>query len=335
MIAVDKIHRWYGRTHAVRGVSLGVSRGEVLGLLGPNGAGKSSTIRMIAGVLEPHAGRVSIAGHDTMTAPIAARRSLGYLPESAPVYNEMSARSFVLHRAAMAGVPRRERRNRVDAALERCRVRNVSKQRTGTLSKGYRQRVALAGAIVHGPPVLVLDEPTNGLDPTQLREARSLIAELAEDRTVLICSHVLGEVERICGRVVIIGGGRVLADEPVRHQPGAGCAVAEAFGVDGEGGPLVVPGLKVSTEPLGSGWTRFTGSKVTDDGAPLPGQSAVERLGAAITSRGGRLRLLTDRPDAVGGSLESLFVSVLESAETGAEDAEGQVGEQQAGEDSR
>ncbi|MEL6798085.1 MAG: ABC transporter ATP-binding protein, partial [Planctomycetota bacterium] len=245
------LHRWYGRTHAVRGVNLSIDRGEVLGLLGPNGAGKSSTIRMITGVLEPHGGRVTIAGRDAIADGRAARADMGYLPESAAVYSEMSVLGYLLHRAAVLGVARRERRLRVGSAMERCRVSDVAAKRCGALSKGYRQRVALAGAIVHSPSVLVLDEPTNGLDPNQLRDARSLIAELAEDRTVLICSHVLSEIERVCGRAVIIGGGRVLADAPVSSLRGSRGCVAEVRGVDS----IEIAGAEVIGEPIEGGWT--------------------------------------------------------------------------------
>ncbi len=282
----------------MRGVSLELDRGEVVGLLGPNGAGKSSTIRVIAGVLEPHGGRVTIGGRDAVSDPVAARASLGYLPESAAVYSEMSVQGYLSHRAAVLGVPRRERRARVESSLERCRIGDVSRKRTGALSKGYRQRVALAGAIVHDPSVLVLDEPTNGLDPNQLRDARSLIADLAADRTVLICSHVLSEIERVCGRAVIIGGGRVLADAAVDSLRGTGGCVAEVRGVD----RLAVEGATVETEPLGDGWVRLV---IRGAGPDLR-----ERSGAALASRGAVIRELRDETE----SLEDVFVRVLESA---------------------
>lgn len=298
MIALHDLHRWYGRTHAVRGVSLALDRGEVVGLLGPNGAGKSSTIRVIAGVLEPHGGSLTIAGRDALAEPQAARASLGYLPESAAVYSEMSVRGYLMHRAAVLGVGRRERRSRVDGAMERCRVTDVARKRTGALSKGYRQRVALAGAIVHDPAVLVLDEPTNGLDPNQLRDARSLIAELAEDRTVLICSHVLSEIERVCGRAVIIGGGRVLADAAVSSLRGAQGCVAEARGVDS----FELADASVESEPLAGGWLRLLVSGNGDD--------LRERVGSALAQQGAVVRELRDATE----SLEDVFVRVLESA---------------------
>ena len=298
MIAVHDLHRWYGRTHAVRGVSLRIDRGEVVGLLGPNGAGKSSTLRMIAGVLAPHGGSVTIAGRDAIADGRAASADMGYLPESAAVYNEMSVLGYLLHRAAVLGVPRRERRARVGAARERCRVADVAAKRCGALSKGYRQRVALAGASVHSPSVLVLDEPTNGLDPNQLRDARSLIAELAENRTVLICSHVLSEIERVCGRAVIIGGGRVLADAPVASLRGTRGCVAEVRGVDS----IEIEGAEVSGEPIEGGWTRLS---VTGDVADLR-----EKIGSELAARGAVVRELRDARE----SLEDVFVQVIESA---------------------
>lgn len=275
-----------------------------MGLLGANGAGKSSTIRMIAGVLSPHGGRVTIAGRDALAEPRAARASLGYLPESAAVYSEMSVRGYLSHRAAVLGVSRRDRRGRVSSAMERCRVSDVARKRCGALSKGYRQRVALAGAIVHDPAVLVLDEPTNGLDPNQLRDARSLIAELAADRTVLICSHVLSEIERVCARAVIIGGGRVLADAALSSLRGTRGCVAEVRGL----AAFEIEGASVSSTPLEDGWVRLT---VTGGEAGERDRAGLrERVGSALASRGAVVRELRDSTE----SLEDVFVRVLESS---------------------
>lgn len=239
-----------------------------------------------------------IAGRDASAEPKAARACMGYLPESAAVYSEMSVRGYLLHRAAVLGVPRRERQVRVGSAMERCRVSDVRQKRAGALSKGYRQRVALAGAIVHDPSVLVLDEPTNGLDPTQLRDARSLISDLSADRTVLICSHVLSEIERVCGRAVIIGGGRVLADAAVASLRGTRGCVAEVRGIDG----LEVEGARVEAEAMGEGWVRLA---VSGGGSDLR-----ERVGSALAARGATVRELRDATE----SLEDVFVRVLESA---------------------
>jgi len=212
MIEVRNIEKAFGRVRAVRGVSFDVPRGQVAGLLGANGAGKTTTIRMITGYLPPDAGSISVDGCDTLEDSLEARRKIGYLPESAPAYAEMTAEGYLGYRARLFRLPRRERRGAVERVLERCRLQPVRRRRVGQLSKGFRQRVGLAAAMLHDPPVLVLDEPTNGLDPAQIREARTLIRDLAEDRTVLVSSHILPEIERTCDRVIIMAAGMVRAD---------------------------------------------------------------------------------------------------------------------------
>jgi ABC-2 type transport system ATP-binding protein len=212
MLDVAGVHKFFGRFHAVRGVSFRVTRGEVVGLLGPNGAGKTTTIRMITGFLPPDRGAVTIDGKDTVEDSAEARRRVGYLPESAPLYAEMTPRAYLMFRAELFGLSRASRRDAVGRVLERCWIRGVADKRISQLSKGYRQRVALAGALLHDPPLLVLDEPTNALDPSQVRETRRLIRELGSDRVVLLSSHVLAEVEMVCSRVVIIARGTVRAD---------------------------------------------------------------------------------------------------------------------------
>jgi ABC-2 type transport system ATP-binding protein len=212
MVRVEGVHKFFGRVWAVRGVSFELVPGQIAGLLGPNGAGKTTTIRMIAGFLLPDSGRVVIDGRDTVDDPSAARRNLGYLPESTPLYPEMRVQDYLHYRGRLFGLWRRERTIAVEHVLERCWLRDMRKRRIGKLSKGYRQRVGLASAMLHSPKVLVLDEPTNGLDPSQIGETRRLVRELASDRTMLVSSHILPEVERLCDRVVIIAGGRVRAD---------------------------------------------------------------------------------------------------------------------------
>lgn len=227
MIDAQDLHKSYGPVRALRGLTCTVRPGEVTGLLGPNGAGKSTSIRMLAGRLMPDRGAVTIAGHDALAAPLRARRAIGYLPESAPLYPEMTPAGYLAYRAALYAIPRRRRRPRIDHALERCALREVARRRIGALSKGYRQRVALAGAILHDPPVLILDEPTTGLDPAQVRALRDLIRDLAHERTVLLSSHVLAEVEQTCARILIIARGTLRADgtpealsaQAARHRP--------------------------------------------------------------------------------------------------------------------
>ncbi len=221
MIHVHEVSKSFGRTRAVRGVGFTLEKGGVTGLLGPNGAGKTTTIRMIAGFLVPDAGRITLAGHDVATDPIPAKRLLGYLPESAPLYPEMTTGRYLDYRARLFNLGRTDRRAAVGRSIERCRLGEVSDRRIGVLSKGYRQRVGLASVLLHDPPVLILDEPTNGLDPSQIRTTRGLIRELAEDRTVLLCTHIIPEAERTCERILVIAGGRLIADGTPASLAGA------------------------------------------------------------------------------------------------------------------
>jgi ABC-2 type transport system ATP-binding protein len=222
MILVREISKSYGRVRAVRNVSLELPAGQVAGLLGPNGAGKTTTIRMITGVHPPDSGRVTIGGADIVTESARARRQIGYLPESAPLYPEMTPLGYLDYRGRLFGMDRPTRRRAAMRALDRCRVGAMARRRIGALSKGYRQRVGLASAMLHDPPVLILDEPTNGLDPSQIRETRSLMRELAEDRTMLLCSHILPEIERTCDRVIVMAGGRIRADGSPDELTGGG-----------------------------------------------------------------------------------------------------------------
>ncbi len=213
MIVAHAISKRFGRTRAVRDVSFTLEDGQIAGLLGPNGAGKSTTIRMVTGFICPDQGRVSIAGADTISNPENARRQLGYLPEASPCYPEMRAIDYLIYRARLQGLSRRPAKQAANKAAEQCRLDpSMSRKRIGTLSKGYRQRVGLAAALVHNPSVLVLDEPTNGLDPAQIRDARSLIRELAQGRTMLVSSHILPEIERTCDRIIIVVAGEIRAD---------------------------------------------------------------------------------------------------------------------------
>src|SRR5690606_15251847 len=212
MIEVSNLVKDYGTVVAVRDISFRVGRGEVVGFLGPNGAGKSTTLRMLAGFLGPSAGTIRIHGHDVQREPLAARRHLGYMPEAAPLYPELRVREYLLFRAALKRVPRRERARAVEAAMERAAVTELADTLILHLSKGYRQRVALADALVASPPLLILDEPTAGLDPNQNREVRRLIRELGETHTILLSTHILSEVEATCDRALVIDRGRLVAE---------------------------------------------------------------------------------------------------------------------------
>lgn len=212
MIRLDHVSRSFGPVHAVRDVSFDVPAGQVAGILGPNGAGKTTTIRMITGALPPTAGRVTVAGHDTIDASIDARRHLGYLPEGAPLYPEMPVQRYLRYRAALFGLRGPRRAAAAGSAIERCWLGEVRTRPIGHLSKGFRQRVGLAAALLHDPPALVLDEPTSGLDPAQIAETRRLIRDLAGDHTMLIVSHLLPEVERTCDRIIVLARGAIRAD---------------------------------------------------------------------------------------------------------------------------
>lgn len=221
MILVENLVKYYGEYPAVRGVSFEVPKGRVVGFLGPNGAGKSTTMRILAGFLTASGGRASIAGKDVFTDPIAARRNIGYMPESCPLYPELRVAEYLKFRAGLKGLGWAARRKRIDYVLERCWLKDVRTQLIGTLSKGYRQRVGLADALLADPPVLILDEPTAGLDPTQIRETRKLIRELGRQHTMLLSTHILTEVEMTCDSAVIIYQGEVVEDgtlDAIRHK---------------------------------------------------------------------------------------------------------------------
>lgn len=216
MIEVDRVSKQFGSVQAVRDVSMTIQPGVVTGLLGPNGAGKTTLIRMMTGFLTPSRGSVRICGHDAIEDSGRARACVGSLPESAPLYPEMRVRQFLEYRAQVFGVSRAKRRAAIDSALTRCNVADMASRRIGQLSKGYRQRVGLAAAILHDPAVLILDEPSSGLDPTQIHELRSLIRQLATGgptgkRVVLLSSHYLPEVQATCDEILIIARGQLKA----------------------------------------------------------------------------------------------------------------------------
>lgn len=215
------VERRYGRRLALAGLDLRLDRGEVLGLLGPNGAGKSTCLRILSGNLAPSAGRVAIAGHDLVRTPLRAKRRLGYLPERAPIYPELTVDEFLRFSARLRRLPRRELAEAVDRVKSRTGLAGAGARLLGRLSKGWRQRVGLAQALVHDPDLVILDEPTDGLDPVQTREVRDLIAELADQAAVILASHVLPEVQAVCTRVMILRKGRVEHDADLRSEAAA------------------------------------------------------------------------------------------------------------------
>jgi ABC-2 type transport system ATP-binding protein len=212
MIKTQHLTKRYDRLTAVDDVSFEVSPGEVLGFLGPDGAGKTTTMRMLAGFITPSSGSASICGHDVVEDPLAAKAALGYLPEGAPVYGEMTVGGFLDFIADLRHLEGARRRERLAHVIEHLQLKSVLGQSIDTLSKGFRRRVGLAQAIVHDPPVLILDEPTDGLDPNQKHEVRALINDMARDKIIVISTHILEEVEAVCSRAIIIARGRIVAD---------------------------------------------------------------------------------------------------------------------------
>src|SRR4051812_26872952 len=209
MIVVEKLSKYFGQVMAVDRVSFEVDKGEIVGFLGPNGAGKTTTMRILTSFLPATSGIAKVAGYDVMSESMDVRRNIGYLPESVPLYSEMRVEEYLIYRAKLKGVERTNRQQRIDYCLDRCRIREVRRRLIGTLSKGYRQRVGLADTMLHDPVILILDEPTAGLDPLQIRETLALIKELGQTHTILLSTHILSEVEAVCERVIIINAGRI------------------------------------------------------------------------------------------------------------------------------
>ena len=231
MIEVRGLEKSYGDREALSGVTFAVARGEIVGFLGPNGAGKTTTLRILSTYLSPDRGEARVAGFDVAKAPMEVRRRLGYLPEHPPVDLDHTVREYLGFCAALRNVPRKRRGSAIDAVVERCGLAPVATRLIGNLSKGYRQRVGLAQALVHEPEVVILDEPTVGLDPNQIREIRELIRGLAGNHTVLLSSHILPEIAMTCSRAVVVHRGRVAADVAVDAGAAGGGLEATFLGV--------------------------------------------------------------------------------------------------------
>ncbi len=307
MIEVEALSKRYGTVQAVRRLSFSVGRGEIVGFLGPNGAGKTTTMRMLSTYLTPTSGRARVAGHDALDEPLEVRRRLGYLPENVPLYPEMRVREYLGYRAKLKDVPRSGRRSAIDRVLSRCGLLDFERRVLGQLSRGYRQRVGLAEALVNDPDLLILDEPTAGLDPIQVREVRGLIRELGERHTILLSTHILSEVEAVCNRVILIARGRIAIDEPLAALQAGTAIVIEARGPEMsirralESAPGVA---RVSSVRSGGGVAAFEVQAV--DGADLR-----EELAARIVQNGWALRVL----DLRRSSLEDRFVRAVSEAE--------------------
>ncbi|MBN9388402.1 MAG: ATP-binding cassette domain-containing protein [Chloroflexi bacterium] len=217
MIEAEKLTKYYGDRAAVQDLSFEVQKGEIVGLLGPNGAGKTTTMRMLTGYLPIDGGRAVVAGYDVVEKPMEVRRRLGYLPETVPLYTEMPVRAYLDFTAKIRGVPSKGRNRRIEEVMELCRIADVSEKVIGKLSRGYKQRVGLAQAIIHNPQVIILDEPTVGLDPRQIIEIRKVIRDLAGNHSMILSTHILPEVSALCDRVVIVNRGRVLVEDTLAN----------------------------------------------------------------------------------------------------------------------
>jgi ABC-2 type transport system ATP-binding protein len=314
MIEARNLQKSYGRVHALAGVSFDVPQGRVTGLLGANGAGKSTTIRIITGYTAPDGGWVRVGGMLASHDPIRVRQHIGYLPESAPTYGEMPVESILAFRASLYGLRGKARKAATDRAIEACMLHSVRRRRVGQLSKGYKQRVGLATAILHDPPVLVLDEPSNGLDPGQITETRSLIRRLAEGRTVLVSSHILPEIERTCDRVIILARGRMCAEGPLDELLAQGehelsCEARFPSHDAARRASAVVGALEgvegVAPREMDGDVVRW---RVGFDPAIITEPALRTALGAALAAAGAEVRLL-ERERA---SLESLFLRLME-----------------------
>ena len=306
MIEVERLSKHYHSVRAVDRVGFHVGRGEIVGLLGPNGAGKTTTMRMLTTYLAPTSGRAVLCGHDVLDEPLEVRKRVGYLPENVPLYPEMRVREYLSYRAKLRDVPASKRRRAIDGVLEKCRLLDVESRVLGHLSKGYRQRVGLAEAMVHDPDILVLDEPTAGLDPMQIREVRALIRELGDRHTILLSTHIMPEVEAVCGRVIMIVQGKVALDDQLDNLREREAIVLEVRGPS----PAIRKALEATpgvsrVVPTGSEG-EFARFEVIADG----GSDPREELARRIVQNGWALRQL----DLRRSSLEERFVRAVREA---------------------
>lgn len=320
MIEASKLTKDYGTVVAVQDLSFQVGRGEIVGVLGPNGAGKTTTLRMLAGFLGPTGGTVKIDGIDIQKQPREAKRRLGYMPEAAPLYPEMRVTEYLEFRAALKEVPRAERRRAIGTAIERAALADVAETVVAHLSKGYRQRLGLADALVASPPLLILDEPTAGLDPNQIRDVRSLIRELGAEHTILLSTHILSEVEATCDRALVIHRGRLVAEGSLEQLSLQGRAKRITLRVrDPEGkSRAIAEGLeavtRVELEPEEGGGVARLSLEVTGDPVTLA-ERLVERL---VHASIGVSALETAR-----ASLEEVFASLTRDTPEAGDEAQG------------
>jgi len=322
MIEVENLTKDYGTVVAVRGLSFSVGKGEIVGFLGPNGAGKSTTMRILVGYLGATSGSVRIAGHDIASESLEARRSIGYMPESAPLYSEMRVREYLSFRAAAKKVPRGDRKKAVERAMSQAAVSEMSETLIQHLSKGYRQRVGIADALVSNPPLLILDEPTAGLDPNQIREVRKLIRELGESHTILLSTHILSEVESTCDRAIVIDRGRLVAEGSLEELRGLNRATGASLLVRGtlSEAKKLLSALASVAKVRRSGEARddivrvnVTFERDTTDGADVLERCVATLVGAGLGVREAAL---------VRASLEDVFAKLTRAEAENASDEE-------------
>ena len=306
MIDVNNLSKRYGRHTAVNDISFKVGKGKIIGFLGPNGAGKTTTLRMLTGYLPPSSGSAEVAGYDIFRDSVSARRKIGYMPENVPLYDEMRVREYLRYRAHLKGLKGRNARQHIGEAMELCGLTHVRRKMIKTLSKGYRQRVGLADALVHKPDLLILDEPTNGLDPNQIRSIRNLIKRLGETHTIMLSTHILHEVEMTCDHVIIIDEGKIKAtgspSELVNEMRAAGKITVE-IQADEEEAAAAFNELKhvkkVICEGKEDNWTKF--SILVDHGTDTR-----ERISALTAAKQWPIRTLHRHRS----TLEDVFVEL-------------------------
>jgi ABC-2 type transport system ATP-binding protein len=306
-ISVYRLSKAYGNFLAVDQISFDVPRGQIVGFLGPNGAGKSTTLRVLTCFMPPTSGAAKVAGLDVFTQSLQVREKIGYLPESNPLYTEMRVVEYLEFKGKLRGMDRDLRKRRAEEVMEKCWLKGRERSLIGTLSKGYRQRVGIADALLHNPPVVVLDEPTVGLDPTQTREARALIQSLAGSHTVLFSTHIMSEVEAVCQRVIIIARGKIVAQgttDELRNRASSGVRVEMRGPADQVRSALnALPGVEaVETVSPGDVSTFVVRGKLTPELRELIARTASDRNWGLREMR------------AEGASLEELFVRVTDPA---------------------
>ena len=322
MITVKELTKRYARTVAVDQISFEVAKGQIVGFLGPNGAGKTTTMRMLTCFLPPSAGTASVGGFDVLEQPLEVKKRIGYLPETPPIYPEMETADYMRFVGKLKGLSGADLEKRIDYVCDRCAVADVRKKLLGKLSKGYRQRVGLAQAIIHNPDVLILDEPTAGLDPKQINETRDLIKGLAGDHTIILSTHILPEVEQTCELVIIINKGKLVATDSVRNlRARARGAESVLLEIGGRDGSLEAPIVQHKLEQI-SGVSRVLCKQLVDGRALFEVESEKGRLvrgdlARAVVQYGWDLNEL--RPAAM--SLEEIFLQL-----TGTESGEAEKG---------